>query len=134
MKIEFTNTVDVGVITSGAVTNSESVFDFIVEWRLRTEPFLGMKQPTPQGGFLGSECILILENEGVKAKDYRFCFSCDGEELFGGILNDKGESGDLHVKMPYQGKHTYTIEVLEPIDEAKEEEPEHVYATPEPNS
>lgn len=113
--IEFRNKPSVGVITEGITIYREDELSYCVEWRMRTQPFIGMKQPTPNGAFLGSECVLALKVANLKAASWRYRLFENGEEVGGGFTNARGESSGIRVKMPYRGAKEYAIEVLGPI-------------------
>lgn len=113
--IKFDNSLDVGTLVEGELEFEGEPLNYRVERRLRTEPFLGMKQPTPNGGFLGSECILVFDIPGKSTTGYRYKLSVDGEEVSGGVISDRGETEDLKVAMPFRGLFKYEIEILEPV-------------------
>ena len=115
--IEFDNSLDVGTLVEGELEFKGDPLNYRVERRLRTEPFLGMKQPTPNGGFLGLECILIFDIPGKNITGYRYKLFIDGEEVLDGVVSGRGETEDLQVAMPFRGLRSYKIEILEPIPE-----------------
>lgn len=89
----------------------QSVNDILIRvWRrLRREPYVGMKQPTPHGGMLGSEVCLLIRHEGLRAAQYRFDLYCGKRHIQSGIVDNHGEYCGLSITRPY-GK-SYKLEI-----------------------
>ena len=117
--IKFQNTESVGTITEGVIDYEDEPLLYRLEWRMKVKPYLGMKQPTPQGGFLGLECILILETLETKAVGYRFKLFVENEEWSGGCTDARGESGDIGLDLPFRGIKNYSIDILGPVPKLK---------------
>jgi hypothetical protein len=115
--IQFDNSKDIGIISQGVLEflniNNIEILEYKIERRLRTKPFLGMRQPTPYGAFLGLECVLLLGDKN-QAKGYRFRLFEENKEIFGGFIKEKGISEDLQIPLSFRGIKNYSIEILGP--------------------
>jgi hypothetical protein len=107
---EFKNDSDVGTLAEGALDEG-TIYEYIVERRMKLQPYLGMKQPVPHGCSLGTECVVKLLVDGQPAHGMNYRLFCDGEEVSGGIFYN-GESAGISISMPYAGIHDYSIEFM----------------------
>ncbi len=78
---------------------------------VRTEPFSSMKQPTPFGGLLGRDCVLLIKHNGLPA-ERRWRLYEDDEIVAEGITDKEGKAYSLPIKMPYMGVYQYGFEMI----------------------
>lgn len=100
----------------------QSVDDiFIHIWReLRRKPFLGMKQPTPHGGFLGFQCVLEAKKDGLPAVDLPFILYLNKKEIQRGTLDGFGMCTNILVRHLYGNQSdSYLLKVFD-INESLE--------------
>lgn len=87
---------------------------------LRTNPFPNMKQPTPFGGFLGSDCLLLIKYNGLPVKRKWRLYE-EGEVVAEGMTDEEGKSYSLPIKMPYQGTYRYGFELVSGEEETPDQ-------------
>jgi len=107
----FKNSVDVGVLAEGVEKFEDTDLNYRIEWRLRTKPFAGMKQPTPNGGFFGNECILIIAHDGLRAANLSLKL-IDGDDCYQLCTDHKGEVRCPAVVLSSWGEREYKIEII----------------------
>jgi hypothetical protein len=86
----------------------------------RTEPFFGMKQPTPHGGTLGVGCMLLIKYNGLPV-ERKWRLYEEGEVIAEGITDKNGKSYELPVAMHYLGVKNYGFEMVAPTAETDQE-------------
>lgn len=90
----------------------------IVDRELRIKPFIGMKQPTPAGAFMGYEAYLIIHHFGKPAKHFPWILYAKRgdilEEIQHGNTDENGRSGDLNIDLV--DDQLYVLTILEPIE------------------
>ena len=74
-------------------------YNVTVERQFRTAPFLGMKQPTPFGAFLGMDTVLRVYYKGRPATSHTFTLSRDGVIIQNGVLDHEGAYYALKITM-----------------------------------
>lgn len=102
--------------------SEESIY--IKIWRqLRTDPFFGMKQPTPFGGFLGFEVKLLVRYEGLRADGYSFDLFRNDDKIQSGVTGPDGTFTGLKIDITYDEDQVddYRLEVFEKINEEQQE-------------
>ena len=93
-----------------------------LERECRTEPFVGMKQPTPRGGILGSETVLRVKYEG-KTAEYRWEIYLAEQLVLKGTTDAKGRSGELGIPLCYgEPPKIYKIKIFPPEPPKEPEE------------
>ena len=93
---------------------TEQVIDniYIKIWRqMRVDPYPGMKQPTPFGGFLGFEIKLMVKCDGLLTNDHGFKLYKDDQLIQDGELTNGIFSGlNIHHESTITD---YSIEIFE---------------------
>jgi hypothetical protein len=82
-----------------------------IERECRTQPFLGMKQPTPRGAMLGYEVVLTVKHFGEPAVGSIWEIRTADVVLSGEIDKD-GKSRNIDLPMPYSGLKTYSLKLF----------------------
>ena len=78
---------------------------------LRTQPFVGMKQPTPHGGMLGMDCSLLIKYNGLPViRQWRLYE--EGKIIAEGSTDEEGKAYELPISMHYLGAKKYGFEMI----------------------
>lgn len=85
-----------------------------IERVVRTKPYDGMKQPTPAGGMLGVETIMVLRYRGDIARGFRWELS-DRDITHVGVTDEHGTSR-VPVKLSYGESKHFVLKIF--IDNA----------------
>jgi len=83
---------------------------YIKIWReIRRNPLPGMKQPTPHGGFLGTQVVLEVKYDGLPAKEYNFELSQGNSVIQNGTTDNAGRFYGLEVS---ESDDMYSMSIL----------------------
>lgn len=82
-----------------------------IDRECRRTPFPNMKQPTPRGGILGMEAVLVIKHRGLPGIFEWELFHNDNH-IQSGQTNDKGISGALNIPLSYGSLSDFKIKVF----------------------
>lgn len=71
----------------------------VVDRKMRTKPFQGMKQPVPYGAVMGYEAYLTILHMGRPAKDFAWELWRGDKLVQQGKTDTDGYSGDLDIEL-----------------------------------
>lgn len=84
-----------------------------IDRECRTTTFVGMKQPTPVGGILGYETILLIKHDGKPAKEYYWELFTENKYIASGITDENGICRSIPIKFPYGTHQAYKIRIYQ---------------------